>query len=344
MDYFKEVKKLSGLHKIIPARSKRQNFLIDENAYELMIEAAELTKGDTVLEVGPGFGFLTERLARFAGKVIAVELDDKLAGVLRMRMDSLGVKNVEVVNLDILEFSIFNSQFSQPKADSCLAGRQAPLVEINNQFSNLNRKLTPPDPPLTKGAAHKGSRFFTIKVVANLPYNITSIFLRKFLSADIKPEMMVLMLQKEVAERICANPGAMSMLAVSVRFFADPEIIAYVKQNAFWPAPEVESAIIKLKLHNANICQRRTSLGLARNIGANDANKISEKDFFRMVKFGFSSRRKMLKNNLAGGLRISQKEAGDMIIKAGFDPKIRAQELSVEDWVKLYKIFNNFVF
>ncbi len=278
MDLLEQTKELCRLYDIKPARSKGQNFLIKEEIYCQIADAAGLTSNDTVLEVGPGLGFLTVKLAQKAGRVIAVELDDKLAEVLKIGLVAKGINNVEVVNDDILKSSL---------------------------------------PSFAKDG---------YKVVANLPYNITSFFLRKFLSEiEIKPKSMVLMLQEEVAKRITAKPGKMSLLAVSAQFYAQPEIIKLVSKDCFWPKPEVDSAIVKLKVESKKLKVKLSS--------------DKERDFFRLVKFGFSAKRKMLKNNLASGLRINQAEAENKITDAGFNPKIRAQELSVEDWLKLFANF-----
>jgi 16S rRNA (adenine1518-N6/adenine1519-N6)-dimethyltransferase len=272
MNLFQQTKELCRIYNIKPARSKGQNFLINEEIYNKIIEAAELKKNDVVLEVGPGLGFLTAKLAARVKQVIAVELDDKLADVLRIGLTAQRVKNVEVVNQSI----------------------------INYQLSIIN-----------------------YKVVANIPYNITSQFLRKFLSAEYKPNLMVLMLQKEVAERIIAKPGKMSLLAVSVQFYAESEIIQIIPKSNFWPEPEVDSAIVKIKPHPKLLLDKREE----------------QKDFFRLVRIGFSAKRKMLKNNLANGFHISAEEAEKRLKNAGFEEKIRAQELSVKDWVKLFGEF-----
>ncbi len=292
-DLLEKTKELCRLYNIKPARSKGQNFLIREEIYDQIVAAADLKPSDTVLEVGPGLGFMTAKLAVHAGRVVAVELDDRLAEVLQIGLTAKSIKNVEVVNEDILKFSIFNYQFSN-----------------NFQLSNF-------------------------KIVANLPYNITSIFLRKFLEAENKPELMVLMLQKEVAERITAKPGKMSLLSVSVQFYAKAEIVRLVPKEYFWPQPEVDSAIVKIKINPPHPLPARTTV----QSGGYQGGKNREKDFFRLVKFGFSSRRKMLKNNLAAGLKMEQSEAQSIIENAGFNGKIRAQELSVEDWLKLFTVF-----
>jgi len=273
-----ETKKICKLYDINPARSKGQNFLINENVYDKIIENADISKEDIVLEVGPGLGFLTEKLAQRAKKVLAVELDDKLAGLLKTRLLANKINNVELINQDIIE-----------------------LLRLP-EFGELEE--------FCKGK---------YKIVANLPYNISSIFLRTVFELKNKPSSLTLMLQKEVAERIVAKPGAMSLLSVSVQLYADGEIIIDVPGGDFWPAPEVDSAVIK--------------------IDVNKEEKIDIKKFFQIVKFGFSSKRKMLKNNLAAGLRVSQGEVGERLLTAGFDMKIRAQELSVDDWKKVLKLF-----
>ena len=261
---------------IKPARSKGQNFLINEKIYDDIIAAAELEEGDTVLEIGPGLGFLTTKLAKKVRRVIAVELDDKLAAYLQTGIDAAGLENVEIINQDILKFNL----------PACLA---------------------------------PGEKY---KVVANLPYNISSIFLRQFLGAPQPPEMTVLMLQKEVAERIVASPPDMNLLAVSVQYYAHPEIIRQVKAGNFWPEPEVDSAVIRM---------------------TRKKESIREKRFFQIVKFGFSSKRKMLKNNLSSGLKIEAKKIEQILLSQGFAPGIRAEGLSVEDWQKLFAALSPFM-
>src|SRR3989339_339142 len=280
MDLLRQTKSLCQSHAIIPARSRGQNFLVDKETYEKIVEAAGLSKDDTVLEVGPGLGYLTERLAKKAGKVIAVELDDKLAMVLGDRLKECKAKNVRIINTNILDF----------------------IPEIGYWKLEIGN----------------------FKIVANLPYNITSIFLRKVYELKNKPEMMVLMLQKEVAERVAAKPGKMSLLSVSVQFFAEPQIIGHDTKDKFWPVPEVDSAIIKFSVRGGGQPWTGT--------------KINEKKFFQLVRIGFSSRRKMLKNNLASGYHITHEEAGQKIRDAGFDEMIRAQELSLDGWLKLFGV------
>lgn len=272
MDIQKQTLAICRANGIKPQRSKGQNFLIEEKFYDEVVGAAELTKNDKVLEVGPGLGFLTAKLAERAGQVTAVELDDKLAELLKFTLKKQKIDNVQVMNGNALDLMTGSGQY---------------------------------------------------KIVANLPYNITSAFLRKFLSqAKQKPDLMVLLLQKEVAERICAEAGQMSLLAVSVQIYATAEIIDNVPAKAFYPAPEVESAIIRIRIRNQ------------------ESGIKEEKPFFQLVRIGFSAKRKKLANNLSSGFHISQTQATDWLKKAGFRENTRAQELSVDDWVNLLKYKN----
>jgi 16S rRNA (adenine1518-N6/adenine1519-N6)-dimethyltransferase len=163
------------------------------------------------------------------------------------------------------------------------------------------------------------NNFQNYKVVANLPYYITSKILRLFLETKYPPREMILMVQKEVGERIVAQDEKESILSISVKFYADPEILFEVGKDNFEPVPKVDSAVIRIKKK--------------KNIPEIDTQK-----FFSLVKTGFSAKRKMLINNLAN-LGHPRAELLDILKKAGLEPTVRAEKLSVEDWVKLYQIF-----
>jgi len=162
------------------------------------------------------------------------------------------------------------------------------------------------------------------KVVANIPYNITSPIIQKFLTYEPKPTELVLLVQKEVAQRICAQAGDMSILAVSVQMAAQPEIVGYVSKEYFWPVPEVDSAILKLRIKG--VADGSTGLTMT---------ATHEKEFFRIVKIGFSARRKKLYNNLSAGLKISTEQAKDALKQAGIGEDVRPQDLSIENWLNL---------
>lgn len=164
------------------------------------------------------------------------------------------------------------------------------------------------------------------KIVANLPYNITSSFLKKFLTAENKPEEMTLLVQKEVAERMCAQPGQMSLLGLSVQLYSQPKIVRIVKATSFWPTPKVDSALVKLSSVKNNQEIDKALKG------------ITQERFWQIAKIGFSAKRKQLQNNLASGLQIPSDDARKILEKAKFNPKIRAQNLSVDDWIRLAKL------
>lgn len=155
-------------------------------------------------------------------------------------------------------------------------------------------------------------------VVANLPYYITSAVLRHVLEARVKPERVVVMVQKEVADRIVAAPGQLSILAVAVAYFASATIVAHVPASAFYPAPKVDSAILRLEVHSSP-----------------PVNVPSEAAFFRVVRAGFSQRRKQLRNSLTSGLGLEPMEVVAAMTDADVSPDRRAQTLSLEEWASL---------
>jgi 16S rRNA (adenine1518-N6/adenine1519-N6)-dimethyltransferase len=191
------------------------------------------------------------------------------------------------------------------------------------------------------------------KVVANIPYYITSKILRYFLEQENKPETIVLLTQKEVAEQITAKPGQMSLLSVSVQAYGEPEIVGIVKAGSFFPAPKVDSAILKIKnIHSfshpeqgegsrdddKSARMRPGTSGLDSSAMPQNDNierLIPDKNFFRCVRIGFSSKRKTLLNNLSAGYHLDKEKVLDILIKSGLSENTRAQELGIEAWKKL---------
>jgi 16S rRNA (adenine1518-N6/adenine1519-N6)-dimethyltransferase len=160
------------------------------------------------------------------------------------------------------------------------------------------------------------------KVVANIPYYLTSKLIEVFLSQENKPELMVFLIQKEVGERIVAKPGALSLLGLSVQFFADAEILYPVPQTSFWPQPKVESVVIKIVPRHKYDADPKT--------------------LFRIAKAGFSGKRKQLHNTLSAGLKIPDETVKHLIIESGLDPAIRPQELSIGQWLALAQKLANY--
>lgn len=267
-----------------PKKRLGQHFLIDEAVLERILSAAELSRGDIVVEIGPGLGVLTEGLARQGARVLAVELDARLVTMLRKRLAMF--PDVRVIHGDILK----------------IAPRQ--LLEDNTSDSQAAADY---------------------KVIANLPYYITSPALRHFLEAEPRPSRMVVMVQREVGEAIAAAPGKMSLLSVRTQFFCKPEIVCYVPAASFNPQPKVESVVLRLDVYTAPPI---------------DVSDVA--GFFEIVTHGFSLRRKQLRNSLAHSLRLPPGHVVSLLEKAGIESKRRAETLSLEEWRELWKVFAPF--
>lgn len=251
-----------------------QNFLIDETVVRRIIEAAELTPEDTVLEVGPGIGTLTQGLAESGADVVAVELDKRLLPVLDVTLE--GYDNVRIVNGDILQVDIME-QVQKPDFKCC----------------------------------------------ANLPYYITTPIIFAILEKRLPMERLVVMVQKEVAERMAAKPGSKDYgaLSVAIQYFTEPEIAFIVPPSSFIPAPSVDSAVI--------VCKRRSTPPV---------EVCDENLFFRVVKAAFSLRRKMLSNSLKN-MGIKGEQVNKWLELSGVDGKRRAETLSLEDFAALTNTF-----
>lgn len=279
----KQVKLLSKTYNIKADKNKGQNFLVNYDIIKTIADSANLSQKDTVLEVGPGFGILTEELVKRAGNVISVELDKKLFDFIKTKF--IDNKNFKVVNKDILFFE----------------NEEEGLTELN------------------------------YKIVANIPYNITSTLFKKFITKEPRPKEMVVLIQKEVAERICAKQGSLSLLAISIQLYGEPKIVEVVDRENFYPSPDVDSAILKIE----NFKSQKEIDKLLQG--------ISEDIFWRLLRISFASKRKQLHNNLSSGLKISSEEAKKLLKKANFDPALRAQNLSIKDWILLAQVCKDYL-
>lgn len=244
-----------------------QHWLTDKPTLEYICDFAEVGKDDTILEIGPGVGTLTEYLAQKAGKVVAVEFDEKLALELAAKYANT---NVTIHSEDILQFDLSN---------------------------------------LPKG----------YKVVANIPYYLTSNLLRVLCEASNPPASMTLLVQKEVAERIAAKAGSTSLLSVSVQFYCEVELGQVVPAYLFTPPPKVDSQIIKLIYRTKPLF-----------------DGVNTDTFFNIVKAGFSERRKKLRSSLSGGMKLSKDQIETWLANANIDANKRAQELTLSEWHQLY--------
>ena len=270
----KEIKNILDKYNIRPSKTMGQNFLIDELTLDKIIETANLTEKDTILEVGPGIGTLTIELAKKVKMVYAVEKDRAMIEILKETLKDC--KNVKIIQDDILKFD-------------------------GEKYGLESKKY---------------------KIVANIPYYLTSPLIRKFLETKNGPTDMTLMIQKEVALRICSNPPHMTLLSVSVQIYAEPQIISYVSKECFLPKPKVDSAILKITPQNFTEKYGQVDIDL----------------FFKIVKAGFSQKRKQLKNNLAS--LVNDKSKIDVwLLENKINPKQRAETLSINDWVNLTNSF-----
>lgn len=261
-----------------------QNFLIDTHVLEKIIHAAEITKDDLVLEIGPGIGTMTQYLCEAAGKVIAVEIDRNLIPILTQ--DTLAAyDNVTVINEDVLKLDLRE------------------LAEREN-----------------------GGR--PIKVVANLPYYITTPIIMGLFESHVPLASITVMVQKEVADRMQAPPGGKDYgaLSLAVQYYAEPYIAANVPPNCFMPRPNVGSAVIRLTLHDKP-----------------PVEVTDEALMFKLIRASFAQRRKTLVNGLTNSpeLSFSKEEVTAVLENCGFSLTVRGETLSLADFAKLANAFSN---
>jgi 16S rRNA (adenine1518-N6/adenine1519-N6)-dimethyltransferase len=263
-----------------PTRGMGQNFLIDAEALQAIVAAAELDSGDLVIEVGPGLGVLTWELLGRVARVIAVELDRRLAARLTAELPT---SELTIVQSDVLRVTPADLLASMP-----------------------DDRPTP-----------------AYKLVANLPYAITAPVLRHFLEAAPSPRLSVVLVQWEVAERICAEPGRLSMLAHAVQYYARPEIVARVPAASFWPRPEVDSAILRMRPHPEP------------PVDAGEPQAL-----FRLIKAAFLQPRKQLANALPTGMnalgsRVERSHVVAALERAAVAPSRRAETVTLAEWAAI---------
>jgi 16S rRNA (adenine1518-N6/adenine1519-N6)-dimethyltransferase len=269
-------RELMEAYNLHPKKSLGQNFMHDPNTREKIVSTANVAPTDTVVEIGPGTGELTKRLAQAAKTVMAIELDDRLEAMLEDRFAEHS--NVYFVFQDILKTDVLA------------------LVGMND-----------------------------FVVVANVPYYITTAILEHLLEKPRRPKRIVMTMQYEVAQRICEKPGDMTLLAVSVQYYGQPQIVGKLNPAVFWPRPGVDSAILKVETYEKPI-----------------VDTPSDALFFRMVKAGFSQKRKQLRNSLSGGLQLKGAAADALLEAAQIDASRRAETLTLQEWARLSWAFAEF--
>ena len=259
-----------------------QNFLIDGRVLEKIMDAADITKEDFVLEIGPGIGTMTQYLAERAREVLAVEIDKNLIPILAETLSEY--ENVDILNADILK-------------------------------TDLNKIAE------EKNGGHP------IKVVANLPYYITTPIIMGLFESHVPVENVTVMVQKEVADRMQAGPGAKDYgaLSLAVQYYAEPYIAANVPPNCFMPRPKVGSAVIRLTKHKTPPVQVK-----------------NEKLLFQLIRASFNQRRKTLQNGIKNfsGFNFSKEEVAEALEQMGVSPTIRGEALTLEQFAQLSNLLD----
>lgn len=278
---FQTTQSLVKKHNFAIQKKFGQNFLIDEHVLNKIISAAELTKDDYVIEIGPGLGTMTQYLCEQAGKVTAIEIDKELIPILSETLSEYD--NIEIINADVLKLD---------------------LLELIRK--NTNNKC---------------------KVVANLPYYITTPIIMTLLESRLPIESITVMVQKEVAQRMKVQPGTKDYgaLSLAVQYYCEPYIVANVPQNCFMPRPNVDSAVIRLTTHKEP-----------------PVKVIDEKLMFKLIRASFNQRRKTLVNGIKNfnELSYTKEQVTEAIVRAGFDENIRGEALTLEQFARLSDEFS----
>lgn len=279
--------------KVIPKKSLGQHWLNNEAILHAICEAADVQPGDNVLEIGPGLGSLTKKLLSRGANVVAVEYDHALSASLTQNL----VQDMSQVSsaLQVLEDS--------PHKSHKLSGLDR-LTVVEGDILRYDLQQLPEG----------------YKVVANIPYYLTSKLIRVLCEAPNSFSRAALLIQREVAERVCAEQGDMSLLSVSTQFYCEVSLGIFVPKEFFVPPPKVDSQVLELRRRDQPLFQ-----------------DVETKTFFRIARAGFSQKRKTLLNSLSAGLRLDKGSTETIIRRANIDPKSRAQTLSLEQWHDLYK-------
>lgn len=284
MNIFEETRFIMKKYGITANKKLGQNFLIDDNAIDAIVSSSNITKEDLVIEIGPGLGTLTKPLLESAGKVICIELDDRMLKILEDRFNLYD--NFEIINNDVLK------------------------VDLNKLIlDNKNEKI--------KHA----------KVVANLPYYITTPIIMKLLEERLDIESITVMIQKEVADRLVASPGETNTGAITyaINYYTEPSRIYEVDKTSFIPAPEVNSTIIKLDV-----------------LKTPSVEVENEELMFKVIKAAFMQKRKTLLNGLSNSNLFGNKEDIEkMLTELGIDLKIRGEKLTLQEYAKIADYLNN---
>ena len=302
-------------------KSLGQNFLKSKKALEEMVRAGNVSKDDIVLEIGPGEGALTEKLLEIGAKVIAVEKDNRLIELLNEKF-SKEIQNNQftLIHGDILDIDLKNliKRTPEDSPPSYKAGRH------NYQRGETSGFSIKTNPSNTSGQA-------SYKLIANIPYYITGLIFRKFLEGAIQPSKLVLMVQKEIADRIIARNEKESLLSISVKVYGKPIKIMKVDKENFSPKPKVDSAILLIDDISKDFFLHKGKTTL-------EQTEIQEKEFFKVLKAGFAHKRKVLISNLKEIAESRGKNLPQIFSSLKIPEKSRAEDLKLENWKDLVEL------
>jgi 16S rRNA (adenine1518-N6/adenine1519-N6)-dimethyltransferase len=273
-----QLKRFLKNHNLRPNFTYGQNFLIDDLVLQDIVDAADISSNDAVLEIGPGIGNLTRLLCERAGLVLSLEKDPKFQPILHAIKKEYR-ENFRYEITDALEY------------------------DYQTFFRKQGRT--------------------TYKVVANIPYFITGKILQMFMTAKFKPLSITILVQKEVARNLAAEAGDLSVLAISVQLFGEPKVIQTVLAKSFYPAPKVDSAIVKIDLY------KKSKYILP-----------DEKKFFKIVKACFAGKRKQIHNTLVNNLGLDKSLVVKILSELKISPAARPQELSIQEWILLVQLIS----
>lgn len=281
---------------------------------EQIIAAAELSGADTVLEIGPGLGALTEKLAMAAGEVVAVEKDHRLYSALRKILRRH--KNVKLICADILKLTTDNLPLTAYKLVANIPYYLTGIL-LKKFLAETGWSNDSPQPPLSLRGGVENQKSPPVSVSGGVKNKVPPLS-QGGRDGELfrKPSLIVLLVQKEVAERLVAQAGEMSLLSLSAQFYSKPEIIANVPRENFYPIPDVDSSIVRLRI----LPEPRFAL--------------DEKRFFQFLKIAFASKRKQLQNNLRSFDRT--KDYKEILKDIDLNSLARAQDLTLEEWIRLY--------
>ena len=322
-------------------KSLGQNFLKSETALRKIVEAGEIKPSDIILEIGPGKGALTEKLLEHAGCVIAIEKDRDLFTILQEKFkNEISIGKLILIEDDILKCST-SSFFSSLRPSSSTKWdprdqkkRRIYAPEQGILERTLGRSV---DDGQRKFSAEnfRGESEDTMlvgyKIIANIPYNITGAILKKFLTEQNQPSMMVLMVQNEVAKRIVARDGKESILSISIKAYGTPKLEMKVPARYFSPAPKVDSAIISIKNISRNFFTQSVQSSTLNTLNTTSqglSSQVFEEKFWKIIHAGFAHKRKKLSNNLKNYIGKTYGET--------YGNK-RAEDLTLSDWLLLTK-------